>query len=269
MRGRALVDLAHELRVSLATLRRRFDVFLRNIPAAPTPTSAADCLLLDGFWFRGKHGNRGGVVLIATAGKKVVSFAFARSESLRAWRDFIATLPQPLVVVTDGNTGLCRAIAELWPNARHQRCLVHIGHESRKATWSVRKDELGKQLNALRKKLTHARTPEQARLYIEEFLRWGKQNRATLQHREKGVDKIGRRHNKKYTNSALQAGYAHLEKALPSMFVYLHHENGEHTTNFLEGGINTGLRDLLRRHRGMPLARQKALIAHFLLAKCG
>ena len=53
------------------------------------------------------------------------------------------------------------------------------------------------------------------------------------------------------------------------MFVYLHHANGEHTTNFLEGEINNGLRDLLRRHCGVPLARQKALIAHFLLAKCG
>ena len=41
------------------------------------------------------------------------------------------------------------------------------------------------------------------------------------------------------------------------------------TRNTLHHRFCVFLRDIPRRHRGMPLARLKAAIAHFLLAKCG
>ena len=52
-----------------------------------------------------------------------------------------------------------------------------------------------------------------------------------------------------------------LGKAPPFMFVYLHHKNGQRTTSALEGGINAPLRDIPRRHCGMPIAR-------IILSKC-
>ena len=41
------------------------------------------------------------------------------------------------------------------------------------------------------------------------------------------------------------------------------------TRNTLHLHFDAFLRGIPRRHRGMPLARLKAAIAHFLLAKCG
>ena len=52
-----------------------------------------------------------------------------------------------------------------------------------------------------------------------------------------------------------------LKKALPFMFVHLRHKNGQRTASTLEGGINTALRDIPRRHCGMPIAR-------IILSKC-
>ena len=92
--GRKREDIAKELRITRNTLHLRFDVFLRDIPAAPTPKFASDCLLLDAFWFRGRHRNLG-VLLIAHDVGGVVSFAFADCEDYRAWKDFLAALPQP------------------------------------------------------------------------------------------------------------------------------------------------------------------------------
>ncbi len=34
-------------------------------------------------------------------------------------------LPPPLLVVSDGNPGLIRAVKETWPTVRRQRCIVH------------------------------------------------------------------------------------------------------------------------------------------------
>ena len=158
--GRKREDIAKELRITRNTLHLRFDVFLRDIPAAPTPKFASDCLLLDAFWFRGKHRNLG-VLLIAHDVGGVVSFAFADCEDYRAWKDFLAALPQPRMVVTDGQTGLCLALAELWAEVPRQRCLNHISYETGKKLHSCRNTEAGRELNALREDMMHVKTPTQ------------------------------------------------------------------------------------------------------------
>ena len=72
---RKLEDLAKELRVTRRTLQRRFCVFLRDIPAAKIPETAAHCLSLDAFWLRGKNRNLG-VLLIASVGATPVYFEY-------------------------------------------------------------------------------------------------------------------------------------------------------------------------------------------------
>ena len=265
--GRKRKDVAKELRVTRNTLHLHFDAFLRDIPAAPVPKTAAHCLLLDAHWFRGKHRNLC-VLLIASVGAKPVYFEYAYREDYRSWKKVLAVLPKPRMVVTDGNTGLCRALAELWPDVPHQRCLNHISYETGKKLYSCRNTEAGRELNALREEILSVTTPAQARDWTRQFKQWEARNREALSQREE-VIRHGRRYLGKYTNKSLRAGYAHLKKALPFMFVHLHHKNGQRTTSALEGGINTALRDIPRRHRGMPLARLKAAIAHFLLSKSG
>ena len=263
---RKLQDLAKELRVTRNTLYRRFCVFLRDIPAAMIPKTAADCLSLDAFWFHGKNRNLG-VLLVASVGAKPVYFGFAFREDYLSWKEVLAALPKPHMVVTDGNTGLCRALAELWADVPHQRCLNHISYETGKKLHSCRNTEAGRELNALREEMLLVATIAQAHDWELRFKDWEARNREALSQREE-VIRHGRRYLGKYTNKSLRAGYAHLKKALPFMFVYLHHKNGQRTTSALEGGINAALRDIPRRHRGMPLARLKAAIAHFLLFKC-
>ena len=237
------------------------------LPAAKIPETAAHCLSLDAFWLRGKNRNLG-VLLIASVGATPVYFEFAYREDYRSWKKVLAVLPKPDMVVADGNTGLCRALAELWADVPRQRCLNHISYETGQKLHSCLNTEAGRELNALREEILLVATIAQAHDWELRFKDWEERNREALGQREE-VIRHGRRYLGRYTNKALRAGYAHLKKALPFMFVYLHHKNGQRTTSALEGGINAPLRDIPRRHRGMPLARLKAAIAHFLLFKCG
>lgn len=62
--------------------------------------------------------------------KELLSIALYAGESWAAWRGFLEGLVRrgvglPELVVIDGNPGLRRAIAEVWPGASVQRCVVH------------------------------------------------------------------------------------------------------------------------------------------------
>jgi len=64
-------------------------------------------------------------------GKKILlSLSIARSESTASWTSVVNDLvrrglPQPALVVLDGNAGVIRAVCDAWPKSRIQRCTKH------------------------------------------------------------------------------------------------------------------------------------------------
>ena len=68
---------------------------------------------------------------IAKSGDRVLLGVYlGGSESTEAWKLALEDLSerrllQPLLVVSDGNAGLIRAVKDLWPTVARQRCIVH------------------------------------------------------------------------------------------------------------------------------------------------
>jgi transposase-like protein len=65
-------------------------------------------------------------------GRELMDFLLVKEESEDTWHNFLADLWRRglkgkalKLVVTDGQPGLIRALARLWPRAPHQRCWVH------------------------------------------------------------------------------------------------------------------------------------------------
>jgi putative transposase len=95
-----------------------------------------DYLFLDGSHFRYHAGAAAEPVLaawgITTDGKPVlVGLAAASSESGDAWADFLTDLGDrglgsPLLVISDGATGLIGAVERTMGAALRQRCLIHV-----------------------------------------------------------------------------------------------------------------------------------------------
>jgi len=66
----------------------------------------------------------------AAGQKELLSLALYAGESRAGWREFLEGLLRrgvdlPELVVIDGNPGLRTAVAETWPGAAVQRCVVH------------------------------------------------------------------------------------------------------------------------------------------------
>ena len=94
-----------------------------------------DYLYLDASFFRMHPGSPAEPVLaawgITTEGKPAfIGLAPGSAESADAWHDFLADLSDrglasPLLVISDGNSGLIGAIGQVCPKALRQRCLIH------------------------------------------------------------------------------------------------------------------------------------------------
>jgi putative transposase len=70
------------------------------------------------------------VGVLADGEKRLLSLEACGSESSEAWKGFLEQMVQrglrtPLLCVVDGNAGLSKAIASVFPDARVQRCAVH------------------------------------------------------------------------------------------------------------------------------------------------
>jgi transposase-like protein len=72
----------------------------------------------------------GAVGVLADGRKQLLALECCGGESAAAWRGFVEELAHrglaaPLLCIIDGNPGLRRALAEIWPTALVQRCCVH------------------------------------------------------------------------------------------------------------------------------------------------
>ena len=75
-----------------------------------------------------------------------MSWLFAVRESLASWLLFLERLPEPDAAVIDGQKGLQAAIQCLWPQAKIQRCIVHIERLARIKLTRQPKTSAGKAL---------------------------------------------------------------------------------------------------------------------------
>lgn len=63
--------------------------------------------------------------------KEILDFVTVPNEGSHIWKDFLKALKErgignPKIFITDGLQGMPEAISEVFPNTKHQRCLVHI-----------------------------------------------------------------------------------------------------------------------------------------------
>ncbi len=77
---------------------------------------------------------------------------------------------------------------------------------------------------------------------------------------------IERNENGQFIHRSLRSALFGIKSVLPYLFTYQHHAtlNIPNTTNNIDGGINTKLKDLNRRHKGMNIERRNKLLVNLL-----
>ena len=203
----------------------------------------------------------------------VIGFQWCDEEKTAAWKALLDRIPPPRVVVIDGGRGLASALAECWPETKIQRCLVHVQRNIRTYVTTNPRTEAGKGLRKLSLTLTRVRDQEQAGTWLVALNAWHQEFKDYLEERTNANDAgavrpawakanaqswwTHDRARKAYNLLALLVKREHLFTYLQEDFIELSINS---TTNRIEGARNAGIKDLLRRHRGMTSPHQRRAV---------
>jgi hypothetical protein len=80
-----------------------------------------DQIYLDAIWLRKRK-----CYLIARIKAGVIGFMVCDSENYENWKIFLSKFSAPHYAITDGCCGMTKAINEVWPTTKIQRCQFHV-----------------------------------------------------------------------------------------------------------------------------------------------
>ncbi|MGP9527053.1 IS1249 family transposase [Glutamicibacter sp. AOP5-A2-18] len=228
-------------------------------------------LMLDGTYFNGY------CALTAFNGKHIIDWQFCNREKVASWTLMLQRMTPSQIAVIDGNGALESVITALWPEVKIQRCFFHIRQTMIKHLTLNPRTVPGQQLLTLTRALMKVETKEQAEHWTEQFYQWQSMHAVTLKERTYAKGKseprpwyvrpnqtwwythINLRRGEKLFDSLLKKGqlFQWLDLALEGEVL-------PRTTSPLEGGINAGIKDQLRLHRGLTPEHSIALVRWYL-----
>ncbi len=229
--------------------------------------------MLDGTYFNGW------CVLIAYTGEKVIHWQWCDREKTASWTALIARIPAPRYAVVDGNGPLTTVIETLWPDTRIQRCFFHIrqaGHRHLTRNPSLPANQ---ELLRLYQALPRVDSRDQAAAWLAAFASWEAKWSRFLKHRTRAKDAgarpahVRRGQSWWYTHLRTRRAYFFLSRIIAKghLFTWLDAADEgielARTTNALEGGINAGIKGLLRAHRGLSEGHARRGVDWFLFER--
>jgi hypothetical protein len=220
-------------------------------------------ILLDGI----RIGNS--VCIIARSSEYVLNWHWVEYESSLVWSRLLSTLPPPSYVITDGQKGMQLAIRSIWPLTIIQRCLFHVWLNLKAKLTLNPRSEAGIDLLYLFKGVWDIRSLDQASEWIEQFQSLNLEYASFLGERTIAHNPQPGQRKWWYTHSGVRSGYRQILKLIKDeqLFRYLEQEDIPRTTNYLEGGINAPIRQLLRLHKGLDFNRQRVLVDNYLYSR--
>lgn len=258
----SLSELAQKRKTSARTVMRSFRKLWKiQLPKQPlVPTGYT--LICDGVYIH----KRECCVLVGTRQSNVLMWRFVPYETSTTWSLFFRELPQPEALVCDGQKGMLLAARTIWKEARIQRCLAHTMRSLHTYLTKHPQTIAGKNLQELAQELPRVWTRRQRRRWIHSYFRLFHRHSLLLKERSyiKHTDGTIQWW---YTHRNLRSAYCVIKHSLPYLFTYVGHCAIPRTSNYVEGGINARLRELLRRHRGLTVEKKKVLTSYFLLSK--
>lgn len=259
----SISDIAKKIGITRRALTKRFSN-IKKLPRIPLKKLGKEIvLILDGTQI---SKNRILLVVYELVSEQPLAWAFTNRECFNSWFKLLSTVKakyQITALASDGQKGLIKAIQMLFPGIPHQRCLIHIVRRS--TTWLTRrpKTEAGIELRAHILKLKYVKSVELALAWKEYFKLWDKKHHEFL--KEKSINPLTQK--SWFTHRRIRSIRSLIKNALEGMFWYTTNPNIPNTTNAVEGGINSELSELLRRHRGVTIKQKEALATCFLYSK--
>lgn len=264
--GRSLAQTAKSCGVSPRTLQRRFKTFwFIQPPRNVDKQRIYDQIFIDGTYFNTK------CLVVAADSSHVINWFWCTKESSWSYMRLLDELAPPQLVTCDGDSGGLKALHRLWPNTPVQRCIVHVKRNIQRATGLHPTSPMGKALQRLSFELLAADNLDKAAKWTVKLHQFGtvfsSQLKARTYVKDVPFEQIpkSKRGNKKwwYTHDVHRGIYLQLKKMSQQghLFAYLTQakegQRLKRTTNSLEGGVNSQIKQLMHAHRGLRDEHQR------------
>jgi hypothetical protein len=252
-----LRSIAKKKKLSQRTLSFRFERFWNKFPE-PTKISSVNGLVLDATTIV----RRSTVALIAfdPIENIVVFWSFVKRESYDSWKEFLSSFPSSPFVVSDAQKGLIKAVKEIFPLALHQRCLTHIIRRSNGWLTQNPKTKAGEELKIIVSLLSRIRNHQDKIFWISLFENWDEKHKDFLSEKKKSPYSD----RKWFVHRKTRGIRSMIKNSMPYLFCFLENDKIPKTSNSVEGGINSPLKDLFRKHRGITDRKKLILAANYL-----
>jgi len=255
-----LTEVACRRRISRETLSRQFAKYYHRALSPIIPVSLTnDVLICDGVHTNGRFE----VVLVVRTKKVPVFWCAVPYESYVVWVTVFSRLPRPRAIVGDGQKGMIAALFSCWPGIPFQRCIAHVERLVRLRVSCHPTTRAGYELLELSMSLKKVWTRRQKRRWIRMFRRWHEKYKNTIN--QKTTTKLlNGRKSWRYTHGRLHSASSLINNSLPNLFTYVGHWDIPRTSNYVEGGINARIKELIHRHRGIAGGKKKIIAFNYL-----
>lgn len=208
-----------------------------------------------------------GVVGILRSETHVMTWHHGIRENSELWLRTFSTIPRPSAVVCDGQKGILKALKLLCPDVVIQRCLVHVERNMHTKLTRHPKSEAGQDLRQLVDQLFLVRTENDMAEFVALFLALYDRHETFLKQRTMNVDPTSSR-KWWYTHRSVRSAYRQIDQLIrdDQLFAFITHPelHMPRDSNGLEGGVNSPLKELLHRHRGLTATHQQRLADWYL-----
>lgn len=190
--------------------------------------------------------------------KKVIRFWFYDSERYGYIKQDLEVLKNDFnyqieSFIVDWSKPIIKAVKEIYPEVKIQRCLTHIHRQVRNKLTRKPKTKAWKEL----KKIITFKAFNNEKLFVKKFNLWEEKYSDFLN------EKTFKWNNFRYTHSILRSSRIHIKNAIPYMFHYLKDENIKKSSNDLEW-LNWVLDTHILRHKWLRIDRLISFVSLWL-----
>lgn len=260
--GTTYEQLADQSGYTIQYLQVQFQVFFAQNPPELPPLNQSHSietfLLLDGLWLKR------GFVLMAYRQSRTLQIlhisVVGREAATKIAKDLkiLRRLYVFTGVVSDGGTGIVKAVGEVFPHVPHQICLAHLHRDVITAIGRYPKDERVKELKKLADWVWFIESKPALTWWKQEVKQWTKLYNAYL--KEKRYDLT---YHWWYIHKGVRRAVHILQNLPETSFKFLDHPLMPKTTNELEAQFGH-LGERWLRHRGLKTERWESFMRWFV-----
>jgi hypothetical protein len=257
--GHTYDQLSDQSGYSIQYLSLKFHVFLKQSPPeSPIVPQVSAFLLIDGLWLK-----RGFVLMayrqsksllllhISVVGSEVATKISKDLQILKIHYHFTG-------VVSDGGTGIVKAVQKVFPHIPHQICLAHLHRDIIAAIGKYPKQERIRDLKFLADHVWRIESKEALKWWTKEVQLWIKRNITFVKEKRYDID-----YNWWYIHKGVRRAISILQDLPQTSFHFLDYPLMPKTTNELEAQFgHLGKRWL--SHRGLKTDKWEYFMRWFV-----